>query len=97
MSSEKKTKDPVKKWTWIIMILCLFMFTLYLVGDRITPYTTQARVHAYVVPLAPQVAGKVISVDVSNNQLVKAGQPLFAIDPSSYELAVQSAKAALSR
>jgi multidrug resistance efflux pump len=95
MSSEKKSKDPVRKWTWIVMILCLVLFTLYLVGDRVTPYTTQAKVHAYVVPLAPQVAGKVISVDIKNNQLVKAGQRLFAIDPSSYELDVQSAQAAL--
>jgi len=95
MSNEENNKNPVKKWTWIVMILCLVLFALYLVGDRITPYTTQAKVHAYVVPLAPQVAGKVVSVDINNNQLVEAGQRLFAIDPGSYEIAVQSAQAVL--
>lgn len=95
MTSEKK-KDPVRKWTFIVMGLCLVLFILYLFGDRLTPYTDQARVHAFVVPLAPQVAGKVLEVNVVNNQLVKAGDPLFSIDPGSYELAVQSAEAALN-
>ena len=94
MTSEKK-RDPVRLWTFIILILSICLLIIYLAGDRLTPYTTQARVHAYVVPVAPQVAGRLISVDVENNQLVKAGQRLFSIDPGSYELAVQAAEAAL--
>jgi multidrug resistance efflux pump len=90
-----KQKDPVRKWTFIVMALCLVLFVLYLVGDRITPFTSQARIHAYVVPLAPQVAGKVIEVNINNNQLVKTGEQLFRIDPTSYELAIQSAEAVL--
>ena len=94
MTSEKK-RDPVRLWTFIILILSIFLLIIYMAGDRLTPYTTQARVHAYVVPVAPQVAGRLISVDVGNNQLVKAGERLFGIDPGSYELAVQAAEAAL--
>ena len=94
MTSEKN-KDPVRKWTWIILLLSLVLLVVYIIGDRQTPFTTQARVHAYVVPVAPQVAGRVISVDVENNQHVEAGQRLFRIDPGSYELAVQSAAAVL--
>jgi multidrug resistance efflux pump len=93
--TNNKQKDPVRKWTFIVMALCLVLFVIYLVGDRITPYTSQARIHAYVVPLAPQVAGRVIEVNVNNNQLVKTGEQLFRIDPSTYELAVQSAEAVL--
>ena len=94
MTSEEK-KDPVRKWTFIVLALCIILMTIYLVGDRLTPFTSQARVHAYVVPIAPQVAGRLIEVNVQNNQLVESGQSLFLIDPSSYELAVQSAEAAL--
>lgn len=94
MTSEKK-RDPVRLWTYIILILCIVLMVVYLVGDRLTPFTTQARVHAYVVPLAPQVTGRLISVDVKNNQMVKAGQQLFSIDPGSYQLAVKAAEAAL--
>lgn len=94
MTSENK-KDPVRKWTYIVLVLSIVLFILYLMGDRLTPYTTQARLHAYVVPIAPQVAGRLIEVDVKNNQEVKAGQRLFRIDPGSYELAVASAEATL--
>ena len=92
MTSEKK-KDPVRKWTFIVLFMSILLTVLYIVGDRLTPFTSQAKVHAYVVPVAPQVAGRVISVDVTNNQRVSAGRRLFAIDPRSYELAVQSASA----
>ena len=91
----EKKKDPVRLWTFIVLALFICLIIVYLAGDRLTPYTTQARVHAYVVPVAPQVAGRLISVDIENNQLVKAGQRLFSIDPGSYELAVQAAEAAL--
>ena len=94
MTSEKK-KDPVRFWTFIVLALSIVLMVVYVVGDRLTPFTSQARVHAYVVPVAPQVAGRVISVDVENNQMVEAGQKLFSIDPGSYELAVQAAEAAL--
>ena len=94
MTSEQK-KDPVRKWTFIVLALSIIFIVIYIVGDRLTPYTTQARVHAYVVPIAPQVAGRLVTVDVKNNQLVKKGQPLFSIDPASYVLAVQAAEAAL--
>ncbi|MGB7451542.1 MAG: HlyD family secretion protein [Lysobacterales bacterium] len=94
MTNDKK-RDPVRVWTYVVLVLCIVLMVIYLVGDRLTPFTTQARVHAYVVPVASQVAGRVNTVDVKNNQLVVAGQQLFSIDPGSYDLAVQAAEAAL--
>ena len=88
-------KDPVRKWTFIILGLCIVLTALYLVADRQTPFTSQARVHAFVVPIAPQVAGNVISVEVKNNDQVEAGQVLIRIDPTDYHLAVASAEATL--
>ncbi len=88
-------KDPVRKWTFIILALCIVLTALYLVADRKTPFTGQARVHAFVIPIAPQVAGNVISVEVQNNDEVTAGQVLIRIDPTDYELAVVSAEATL--
>ncbi len=93
--TSKQERDPVRKWTFIVLALSVIFLILYLVGDRLTPFTSQARVHAYVVPIAPQVAGQVLEVRVRNNQMVQAGDPLFRIDPGSYQLAVQSAEAAL--
>jgi len=91
----KPAKDPVRKWTYIILIIALLLLAWYLISDRIAPSTSQARVHALVVPIAPEVSGTVYSVDVDNNQRVKAGQNLFHIDPERYQYAVDTAEADL--
>ena len=87
--------DPVRKWTYIILGLCLLLLVWYLRSDRVTPYTSQARVHALVVPIASEVSGTVTEVAVANNQPVKAGQKLFQIDVNRYQLGVQTAEANL--
>ena len=63
---------------------------LYFAGDRITPYTSQARIQAFVVPVAAEVAGKVLKVHIRNNDEVQPGQPLFDIDPKPFEIALQT-------
>jgi multidrug resistance efflux pump len=88
-------KDPVRKWTFIVFAIALLLLVWYLVSNRLTPSTSQARVHALVVPIAPEVSGTVFSVNVGNNQKVKAGQELFHIDPERYQFAVDTAKADL--
>jgi len=89
----KAAMDPVRKWTFITLIAVVLLLAWYLISDRITPFSSQARVHALVVPIAPEVSGTVISVEVGNNQRVKAGQELFHIDPERYRLAVETAEA----
>jgi multidrug resistance efflux pump len=94
-TATKPASNPVRKWTFIVLGICIVLTALYLIADRQTPFTTQGRVHAFVVPIAPQVSGNVISVEISNNDQVTAGQPLFQIDPTNYQLAVASAEASL--
>jgi multidrug resistance efflux pump len=94
---KKKHKDPVKKWTRVILLLALALLAWYLRADRVTPMTTHARVHALVVPVAPEVSGTITQVDVANNQFVEAGQVLFRIDDERYRLGVQQAEAALDQ
>ena len=60
-----------------------------------SPWTRDGRIRVYVVDTAPDVAGKVISVPVSDNQFVHKGDLLYAIDPRDYEVAVRRAQAAL--
>ncbi len=91
-----KRMDPVRKWVLVFSVLCLLLLGWYMSADRYTPYTTQARVNAFVVPVAPQVAGEVLSVDVRSNQAVKKGDLLARIDPVRYEIAVASAEAQLA-
>ena len=87
--------DPVRKWTFIALGACFVLMIFYLVADRVTPYTSQARVNALVVPIAGEVSGTVVDVMVNSNQIVKQGEPLFQIERQRYELAVQTAEANL--
>ncbi|APV42591.1 hemolysin D [Pseudomonas frederiksbergensis] len=87
--------DPAKKGIKWVLVLILLSLTWYLLADRFTPYTQQARVGAFVIPVASEVAGRVIRVNVRNNQDVKAGEVLFEVDPQPYQIAVDRARADL--
>lgn len=94
-TAQKPPTDPVRKWTLIILALCGVLMVYYLVSDRITPYTTQARVNALVVPIAAEVSGTVTEVAVRSNQAVEEGELLFRVDRERYALAVETAQAQL--
>ena len=91
------TSDPVRRWTLILLATCVILLAWYLRSDRVTPYSSQARVHALVVPIAPEVSGTITSVTVRNNQRVGKGDELFQIDIERYRLALQTAEAALEQ
>ena len=94
-ATEPVAADPVKKGIKWVLILIILSLVWYLLADRFTPYTQQARVGALVIPVASEVAGKVIRVNVHNNQMVKAGDVLFAVDPVPYQIAADRARADL--
>ena len=88
--------DPVRRWTLIVLGLIVVLFLYSLIADRLTPYTSQATVQAFIVRMAPEVAGRVIEVNVVDNQKAKAGDVLFRIDPQPFEIALQQADAKLA-
>ncbi|SAL64513.1 HlyD family secretion protein [Caballeronia humi] len=79
---------------WVILLIVLSL-VWYLFADRFTPYTQQARVEAFVIPVASEVSGRVAKVYVRNNQDVRAGTVLFEVDPEHYRIAVERARADL--
>ena len=76
----------------IVLVLIVASLAWYFVSDRLTPYTSQARVQAFVVPVAAEVAGTVLKVHVRNNDEVQRGQPLFDIDPTQYRITLQRSR-----
>jgi len=54
------------------------------------------RVLKYVINIVPQVRGRVMEVPVEPNRLVHAGDVLFKIDPTPYELQVKTLEATLA-
>jgi multidrug resistance efflux pump len=87
--------DPVRKWTLIVLGLCAVLMLYYIAADRLTPITSQARVHALVVPIAAEVSGTVTEVGAKSNQVVREGDLLFQVDRNRYQLAVETADANL--
>ena len=86
-----------RRWIGVVLAACLAIFAYNLVADRLTPYSSHATVQAYIVGIAPEVAGNAVEVAVIDNQVVHGGDLLFRIDPQPYEVAVREAEAAVDR
>jgi multidrug resistance efflux pump len=93
VEKSEKTRDPVRRWTLIVLAIIVVIFLYSILADRVTPYTSQASVQAYVLRVAPEVAGRALEVSVTDNQKVKAGELLFRIDPEPYKIALEQAEA----
>ena len=61
------------------------------------PWTRDGTVRAYVVTMAPQVAGQIVQLPVADNQFVHKGDLLMVIDPTNYKIAVSLAEAAVQQ
>ena len=61
------------------------------------PWTRDATVRAYVVTMAPEVAGRIVELHVADNEYVRKGDLLIAIDPTNYTIAVSQAQAAVQQ
>jgi len=67
----------------------------WLTGGRYED-TDNAYVQQAKVSLSADIAGRITSVNVGENQVVKAGAVLFTIDPQPYQIALDQANAALA-
>lgn len=67
----------------------------YLTGGRYES-TENASLQTGMVAISPSVAGKVVSIEVSENQRVRKGDVLFRINPEAFEVAVAEAEAQLA-
>ena len=68
---------------------------LYLTSGRFIS-TDNAYVRQDVISVSPDVSGRIVAVNVRENQRVKAGDVLFRIDPEPYRIALAQADADLA-
>jgi multidrug resistance efflux pump len=61
------------------------------------PWTRDGTVRAYVVTMAPEVAGRIVKLPLADNQFVHKGDVLFEIDPADYRIALEQAQAQAQR
>jgi multidrug resistance efflux pump len=60
-----------------------------------TPWTRDGTVRTYIVTVAPEVDGRIVDLQVHDNQFVHKGDVLMVIDPTNYRIAVDLAEAKL--
>src|SRR5712672_2239027 len=62
-----------------------------------SPWTRDGTVRAYVVTMAPEVAGRIVKLSVADDRFVHKGDVLFEIEPADYRIALESVQAQLQR
>jgi membrane fusion protein (multidrug efflux system) len=99
--SSEAPRSPLR--TVVILIVVAAIGGLGFLGARwwwreqeLRPSTADALVNANYVAVRPQVTGIVKSIAVRENQVVKAGEPLFEIDPAPFEQALAQAVSELA-
>lgn len=97
-SEDKKEKMPL--WPWIVGAVVLLIFVGVVLWLIFAPHSRQKTDDAYVAThfavVAPRVSGQVTQVLVEDNQPVRAGQLLVALDPRDYQAALDEGLAALA-
>lgn len=95
--------DPVarrSRWRWPVMLGVPLLLVggglWYWFGHPGEVSTDNAYVKTDMVSVAGEVTGRVVTVHVGENQRVKAGDVLFTIDPSPYQVAVEQADAQIA-
>ncbi|MCC5534722.1 biotin/lipoyl-binding protein, partial [Vibrio lentus] len=92
VTQPKNGKDRVRKVTNYLLFFVAFTLLFSVIADRIIPITDNARVKGYIVPIKPEVSGKVLDILVQPNQLVNQGDTLAILDESDYRIAVAQAE-----
>ena len=92
----RKKRRPFVLMCVLLVIAALVLSAIYYwLSTRNTEDTDDAYTDGYSVQIAPQVAGRVVSLDVTDNQFVRKGQALIHIDPRTFINDRDQAQAAL--
>lgn len=101
-ASESAKARPRRRITPILITLGTVAIAAWLAWETWqaymgAPWTRDGTVRAYVVTMAPEVAGRIVKLPVADNQYVHKGDVLFEIEASDYQIALQSAQAQQQR
>ncbi|HEU0065925.1 MAG TPA: HlyD family secretion protein [Sphingomonas sp.] len=92
---------PRRRWLRPVMMVSVPLIVLavaayfWLTAGQFVS-TDNAYIAQDKVSVSSDVAGRIVQVAVQENQVVKAGDVLFRIDPSPYDIAVRQAQAAIA-
>jgi membrane fusion protein, multidrug efflux system len=93
----KRKRSGAKRFVVLVVVPLIALalgFVWWLHGGRYVT-TDNAYVGADKVLITPQVSGPIVAVHVIEGQKIKAGAPLFDIDPAPYQIALSLAQGRL--
>ncbi len=92
-----KRKRQLILLTLLLLVIAIACFLYWFLHARFFEETDDAYVGGNVVQISAQVGGTVVAVKADDTQVVKAGQPLVALDAADTKLALEQAQAALAQ
>ena len=104
-SSDKEADEDAKRrkrrpFVWTIGIVVVLLLIAgggyYWYSTKGLESTDDAYTDGRAVVISPRVSGNVVSLDVTDNQFVHAGDPLIHIDPRQFDAAREQAEGALT-
>jgi membrane fusion protein (multidrug efflux system) len=92
----RKSRRPAARVIAIVVIAAIAVGGIYFwLSTAGVESTDDAYTDGRAIAIAPQISGRVVSLDVTDNQFVKAGQPLIHIDPGQFTHARDEARGVL--
>jgi len=83
--------------TGAIVLIAVAVILLKYWSFLTNPWTRNGQVQANVIEIAPRVSGPIVALPIRDNQFVRAGDLLFAIDPRTYQASLDQARAQLDQ
>jgi membrane fusion protein (multidrug efflux system) len=93
-----KPSNSRKPWVlglaFVVLAVLLFFVVDYVVEVMTHESTDDAFIAGHVVGVAPRISGQVLTVNVTDNQIVHSNDVLVEIDPADYAITVAQKQAA---
>jgi membrane fusion protein, multidrug efflux system len=100
-AKRRASRTLARRLRWPLMIgvpiLILAVVAFFLLTGGKSQSTDDAYVQSARAGISASISGRVIEIDVKENQTVHKGQVLFKLDPADYTVAVAQAEAALAQ
>src|SRR5262245_13892924 len=95
ISAEEEARSAARYRRRVLLVLSaiILALVLYWSSGYVLAYTDDAYVTSDFVNVAPYISGRIVSVNIADNQTVKKGDLLATIDPMPFQLALNEKQA----